>query len=258
MSVSGIYCFTNKITGEKYVGQSKNIYSRKRSHIAHSFDPKQKTYNMFFHQKIREYGEANFSFEVLEEVPAEKLDEREKYWIQRLNTLVPNGYNKSKGGIWGISLEQMKQNGENSKQYYLDNHGVTSAFALETVREKIKATMLSKYGVEYPQYVPEIRQRMIATCTEKFGGSSPFCSKEVHNKGMQTRAKKGNIRCVQNLETGLVFTVQEAAQWLNRKGFSSDLTQFFNGKRKSVGKVPTTGQKATWRLISYEEYERLK
>ena len=36
--------------------------------------------------------------EVLEEVSEDEIDEREKYWINKENSLVPNGYNIDKGG----------------------------------------------------------------------------------------------------------------------------------------------------------------
>ena len=42
---------------------------------------------------IQKYGVNNFIFEVIEECSVDMLDEREKYWILKLNTLTPNGYN---------------------------------------------------------------------------------------------------------------------------------------------------------------------
>lgn len=42
---------------------------------------------------IREYGADNFKIELLETVPEYKTDAREAYWIETLNTVIPNGYN---------------------------------------------------------------------------------------------------------------------------------------------------------------------
>ena len=42
---------------------------------------------------IQEYGKDNFDFSVLEEYSQEQLNDREQYWIQYFNTIVPNGYN---------------------------------------------------------------------------------------------------------------------------------------------------------------------
>jgi len=44
-------------------------------------------------QAIREYGPDNFKIELLEKVLEYKADEREAYWIETLNTVIPNGYN---------------------------------------------------------------------------------------------------------------------------------------------------------------------
>jgi hypothetical protein len=43
-------------------------------------------------------GLDNFQFEVIEKVDNDLLNEREKYWISKLHSLAPNGYNLSEGG----------------------------------------------------------------------------------------------------------------------------------------------------------------
>ena len=37
-------------------------------------------------------------FSVIEEVENDKLNEKERFWIEELNCLAPNGYNLSSGG----------------------------------------------------------------------------------------------------------------------------------------------------------------
>lgn len=88
----GIYKFTNKITGESYIGQSKNIQKRYSKHKTCNDD------NTYFHKMLRHYGFHNFDFEVIEECLSFELNEREIYWIKKLKTLYPNGYNISAGG----------------------------------------------------------------------------------------------------------------------------------------------------------------
>ena len=46
---------------------------------------------------MRKYGRENFSFQIIEECPPEKLQEREIYWIKELNTYHA-GYNETLGG----------------------------------------------------------------------------------------------------------------------------------------------------------------
>ena len=77
---SGIYKITRLKTGEIYVGKSTNVKDRWIQHcktasgcgsIAHSI----------LHTTMEKDGIQNFTFELLEEVPKDKLSEREKYWI---------------------------------------------------------------------------------------------------------------------------------------------------------------------------------
>lgn len=48
---------------------------------------------------MRKYGIKNFTVEVIEECESrEQLNERERYWIVKLNCKYPNGYNMTDGG----------------------------------------------------------------------------------------------------------------------------------------------------------------
>ena len=101
----GIYVFTNKINGKQYIGQSINIQDRKKQHYYRYKNEKDSGYNSAIHSAFRKYGWENFFFEILEECPQEDLDEKERYWISRKNTLVPNGYNILSGGQQYRSLQ---------------------------------------------------------------------------------------------------------------------------------------------------------
>lgn len=111
-----IYCYTNKINGKKYVGQTNNIERRKREHISVAFNPNSKDYEYLFHQKLREYGPDNFVFSILEETTSDKVDEAEQFWIKELHSYVQeNGYNLTLGGdqpnpqsIYNDSIENIK------------------------------------------------------------------------------------------------------------------------------------------------------
>jgi len=97
--MKGIYKFTNKVTKEVYIGQSKHIEARWTQHLNAIDDVK-------FHHSLREYSIKNFTFEVLEENPnftADDLDRLEKQYIKDydsynrgLNSTSGNGllYNK--------------------------------------------------------------------------------------------------------------------------------------------------------------------
>lgn len=94
----GIYMFTNTLNGKSYVGQSTNIRKRR---INHKSWAKCKRETSYIDSEMSKYGFENFAFRILEECDVEQLDEREQYYIEKYNTVVPHGYNKTKGGRTG-------------------------------------------------------------------------------------------------------------------------------------------------------------
>lgn len=92
----GIYCITNKITGEQYVGQSINIEERKHQHF-YNYQCDSKESNKVLYKAMRKYGVNNFIFSILEECLPEELNNKETFWIDNLDTYY-HGYNMNRGG----------------------------------------------------------------------------------------------------------------------------------------------------------------
>lgn len=92
-----IYVITNTINGMKYVGQTNNPYSRWKRHISTAKN-KSCTFKSYLYSAMEKYGIINFTFEVIEICSLNLVNEREIFWIQKLNTNVPYGYNITKGG----------------------------------------------------------------------------------------------------------------------------------------------------------------
>lgn len=82
---SGIYKITRRKTGEIYIGKSTDIKKRWQQHCKTCFHCGTISESNL-HRAMRWDGLWNFTFELLEEVPKEKLTEREKYWIQFYNS----------------------------------------------------------------------------------------------------------------------------------------------------------------------------
>lgn len=98
-----IYCYTNRLNGHKYVGQTNDIERRKREHRSCALNANNKQYLDLFHRKLRQYGEESFDFEVLEVVTdgAEATNKAEIKWIATLKTYCGDGfggYNMTRGG----------------------------------------------------------------------------------------------------------------------------------------------------------------
>ena len=99
-NVNTIYAYKDKSHNKiVYVGQTVNLRKRHYDHTKQ--DPYNKNlleYEYPLSRGIRKYGIENYELLVLEEnVPSEKMDEREIYWIQYYNTYY-NGYNQTVGG----------------------------------------------------------------------------------------------------------------------------------------------------------------
>lgn len=95
--VCGIYKIADKTTGSIYIGQSKDIASRWKQHIKCGLGIDAPSTNKLYN-RMQEIGVWNFTFELLQECPANKLNEKESFWI---NMYESNkiGLNSQKGNI---------------------------------------------------------------------------------------------------------------------------------------------------------------
>ena len=79
-TVCGIYKITNLITKEVYIGQSVNISDRFKQHIKCGLGIDASTTNKLYNN-MQEYGVWNFTFELLQKCSRDKLNEKERFWI---------------------------------------------------------------------------------------------------------------------------------------------------------------------------------
>lgn len=107
-----IYCWTNKITKKKYIGQTIHPEQRKRNHIHEAFI---KGSDYYFHRSLRKHGLESFEYEVLEE-NIENLDDRENHYIDLYNTIWPNGYNQQYAK--SLSLSAINKMSETKKKQW--------------------------------------------------------------------------------------------------------------------------------------------
>lgn len=92
-----IYQIENLVNGKRYIGSTNNPERRKKEHFNSAQWPSCRSYNYPLQKAIRKYGEENFLFSIIEECNLEDTPIRERYFIQKLNTLVNvgHGYNQT-------------------------------------------------------------------------------------------------------------------------------------------------------------------
>ena len=77
---SGIYKVTNINTKEVYIGKSTVVRDRWMNHIKSAYGL-EGVADSQFQRALKTYGVENFTWELIEKVPKEKLNDAEKYWI---------------------------------------------------------------------------------------------------------------------------------------------------------------------------------
>ena len=91
-----IYKITNTLNDKVYIGQTiKTVQKRFTQHKNNS--NKEYFSQIVLYKAFNKYGIENFICEEIEEVPNDKLDEREKYWTEYYDSYF-NGYNSTLGG----------------------------------------------------------------------------------------------------------------------------------------------------------------
>lgn len=91
-----IYSITNEVNGKTYVGQTtKPLDERWYNHLKSARGRSR----LPIHCAIRKYGVDSFSIRVVSTaLSREELDILETYFIDKYNSLTPNGYNRTSGG----------------------------------------------------------------------------------------------------------------------------------------------------------------
>ena len=79
-SPSGIYKITRKSTGEIYIGRAVSVDKRWTEHVKMAFSIGSIAHSTL-HTLMEKEGVWNFTFELLEEVSKDQLNEREKYYV---------------------------------------------------------------------------------------------------------------------------------------------------------------------------------
>ena len=138
--IRAVYKITNTITGDFYIGSSKDVKIRWKSHKWPSMWKRYPNNPMYL--DMQKYGIDKFVFEILTEVEEEKLKETEQQFIETLNPT----YNDRNAN--GFDVERYKEyNKEYQKEYDKEYHK-TDKFK-EYQKEYHKTDKFKEYHKQY-------------------------------------------------------------------------------------------------------------
>lgn len=105
----GIYVIKNRVNGKVYIGQSINLKQRLQNHKRLLKQGKHE--NSYLQISVEKHGLSSFEFRVLEKCSVNELDERERYWISKFDSMNrKKGYNLESGGNLGkVFSEERKK-----------------------------------------------------------------------------------------------------------------------------------------------------
>lgn len=220
-----IYVHINKLNGKAYVGQTvQTLQKRWGRGSSYSTCP-------CFYKAIQKYGWDNFEHKILEcGLDDAELNEREKYWIEKYNS-IQNGYNIQEGGSIQHLTEEHKEKIKLSniktlgKQVICLNTGIiydsiTSA-KKDTGAEHISACCSGKIKTAGKD---ENGNALLWKYVEDYTGNEEV----IITKQKRTKTK---VLC---LETNIEYNSAKDAE--RDTGIDSgSIGRVCNGKRKSAG-----------------------
>lgn len=229
-----IYKARNLINGKEYVGKTvKGFESRKEKHLSSLNTDKKKHYPLY--NDMRKYGIENFEWEVLEVCTTEKeLDLKEKYWIEKLGTFYPNGYNLTKGGKGQCGFKHSEQSklkiSKNS--YWLGKEGINKnkKFSDEHRRRLSEAHKGKPTKIVYDERIRTILKE------QKLGSKNPMYGKAAPN-----RKKVINLDTLEIFDCFFDIQRQTNIKWTN-------VSKVCKGQRKTAG---------GFRWMYYDEYKSI-
>lgn len=149
-----IYLITNIINKKQYIGQTiqKDIKSRWKQHKCMSSC----TIGKYLLDSYKKYGIHNFKFQIVCICFDEDIDKLEKYYIQKFNTLAPNGYNLTSGGKHKYLSKETKDKIRNS----LINK--PSKPCSEETKKKISLAIMGSNNGNYGKKMSDEQKRRIS------------------------------------------------------------------------------------------------
>lgn len=240
---TGIYQILNTINGKVYVGSSKWIEQRWRSHL--SLLRKDKHHSKHMQNAWNLYGEDAFQWIVLEECFIDDLAKKEQSHIDGLGVCDREvGYNTSpiansqQGHKWTDEQRdgaRDRMNTRYEKQEEREKTGAASKAAwTEDRKEEARVTMLNKWSDPEERMKQSVRMQAIANDPNiakkrHIGMKKRWANPEEIHKA---RFSSPNAKRIQHCETGIIYeSISDAAR--NLPVCAQTIKNNLNGKCES-------------------------
>lgn len=150
--ISAVYKIINTITGDFYIGSSKNIKQRWACHKCISTWKKCPNNPMYL--DMQKYSLDKFSFQVIEEVEPEQLKEVEQQFIEMLQPT----YNSNRADGWDVErykeyqeeYRKTDKSKEYQKQYQMEYENQLCLYNDETLTLQALRSRFRKAGIPHP------------------------------------------------------------------------------------------------------------
>lgn len=163
--ISAVYKIVNTVTGDFYIGSSKNVKHRWADHKCPSTwknNPNKQLY-----KDMQKYGVDSFELQVITEIKPESLKEAEQQFIEKLKPI----YNDRNADGWNIKkhkdhqreyyqqnrkkqidhqIEYYQQNRKKRKEYQNKYNNQTCFYNGETLTLNALKQRFKKSGIEHP------------------------------------------------------------------------------------------------------------
>lgn len=284
-----VYVWKNKINDKIYVGMAKDLHKRNNKHIIEYVSERQwdkPFYKSLRKYGIENY---NIAIIIENVESTEDLSELEKYYIKKTEALINNftGYNVHEGGKGGWTTKGYDQEKKEQHCKKLSESAIGKTHS-DNTKEKIKNWWSNLSDEEKDYRINKLHgankgHNIFSRCTDdekeqickKIGESvktawenkSDAEKKEIFKKHSDYMKKLWSIMSDEE-KTKIIKRGEDHPR--SKKVFCPELNEYFescgiaskkynicassiircaNGKYKSAGKHPETGEKLTWRYV---------
>lgn len=225
-----IYLVKNTVNGKCYVGQTRyTLQERWANHCSKNSGC------TALKNAICKYGKDAFQLTVIDTATDEnELDEKERYWIEKLNTLAPNGYNLKTGG------ERVRFTEEVRNKLRKANLGKShSAESRKAVSESMKEQW--KNGTRTGHKVSEKSRYTLKNYVLENGAWNKGLPKEQQPKFGKPVRKSVKMQIAETLsvpimclETGIIYPSSKVASELLGL-HQANISKCLHGERERTG-----------------------